>query len=1563
MGQLNLGGLNVLSRRRGFHYGMVLSASVLLALVSHQANAQTLTTLCSFNGNNGTSPYAGLTLIGNTLYGTTEYGGANNLGTVFSVPVSGGSPTVLASFNNGINAMGPVAGLTLSGNTLYGTAGGGAYGDGTVFSVPVSGGNPTVLASFNGSNGYWPQAGLTLIGNTLYGTTNYGGANNDGTVFSVPISGGNPTVLASFNGSNGQNPQAGLTLSSDGNTLYGTTESGGANNDGTVFSVPVSGGNPTVLASFSDSNGNGPRAGLTLSGNTLYGTTWGGGALGDGTVFSVPVSGGNPTVLASFNNGSNGTNPNAGLTLIGNTLFGTTEYGGAKNQGTVFSVPISGGNPTVLASFSGSNGVDPKAGLTLSGNTLYGTTFYGGDNASGTVFAWNLIPATVSLSLGTNATIITGGTGSLGTTVTNSAASGANNLNYTLTATVLSGSATLGSITSGTGSLAPSASQSSTVSATSITLGYNTISLTATDPNSSNGLLSTTATLTVLGHAAPALSISTGNNQTVIVGATGITAGVNLSNGTLNQTGLAALDVNSLGALVTGSTGGKLVSSGSSQPYTATLSTGTLGTQVETFSLNVGDDHTLSGASAPINISTSATLTVLGHSNPALSIGSGNNQTIITGGTLTTVTLKLTDVGTNLSPLDVNTLGNLTGSTGTAVVASGGTANYTATGFNTTTVGLNKTLPVSLYAGDEQALSGHNALTLNSTSVAYSVLGHSSPALTVSSGNNQTIIVGATGITAGVNLSNGTANQSGLASLDVNSLGALVTGSTGGKLVVSGSNQPYTASLSTGTLGTQVETFSLNVGDDHTLSGATAPLNLSTSATLTVLGHAAPNLSISSGNNQTVIVGASGITAGLKLSDGTLNQSGLASLDVNSLGVLVTGSTGGKLIASGSAQPYTATLSTGTLGTQVETFSLNVGDDHTLPGASAATNISTSATLTILGHTAPALSVSTGNNQTVIVGATGVTAGLSLTNGTLNQSGLASLDVNSLGALITGSTGGKLVASGSTQPYTASLSTGTVGTQVETFSLNVGDDHTLPGASAATNVSTSATLTVLGHSNPALGIASGDNQTIITGGTLASVTLSLSNGTLNQTGLASLDVNSLGLNLTGSTGGKVVASGYTQPYTAALTTGTLGPQSQAFSMNVGDDHTLAGASSPIGLSTTAALTVLDHSNASLSSGSNQTSQTINFGNVLKGATIPSQSFTIYNRAANTSAQYTANLKLIGNTAPTGDSAFSTTLLSFGGLSAGGYIPYTAAINTTNYTSTGVSTVVLSGSQLVDDSSLPGAGISNTGPIAITLEGNVGNATANASNSQTAFGPALTAPIAVNGSYASLESTVKSTTGSGGYGMVGSTATILAGMNGSSGLAQTVSMQWRTQTQAERTGPGLLSDVLDLSGMTFSGSQTSPFVLQMDYDADLLPGGVSSENFLASEGSLVLGWFDPSTSQWENAIVGNIGSSNNHFVGVGAWNGDTIVGDWGINTASGTVWAVVNHNSDFAIEVTPTPEPSTLSLIAAAGVVGLAGYVWRRRKKIARESSCQDEADAPAILSFPSYRAEAKRKAA
>jgi hypothetical protein len=59
----------------------------------------------------------------------------------------------------------------------------------------------------------------------------------------------------------------------------------------------------------------------------------------------------------------------------------------------------------------------------------------------------------------------------------------------------------------------------------------------------------------------------------------------------------------------------------------------------------------------------------------------------------------------------------------------------------------------------------------------------------------------------------------------------------------------------------------------------------------------------------------------------------------------------------------------------------------------------------------------------------------------------------------------------------------------------------------------------------------------------------------------------------------------------------------------------------------------------------------------------------------------------------------------------------------------------------------------------------------------------------------------------------------------------------------------------------------------------------------------------------------------------AWQpGDLTLGDWGVNTASNTVWAVVDHNSDFAA----VPEPGTLALLGVAWAIGLINYTRRMR---------------------------------
>jgi len=178
----------------------------LVATAASTAVAQyTLTNLAYFNGTDGAQPERGVILSGSTLYGTTYEGGAYGNGDVFSLPTTGGTPTVLTSFNGTNQGSSPQGGLILSGSTLYGTTGSGSV-YGTVFSLPTTGDTPTILTSFDSTNGSRPEAGVILSGGTLYGTTVFSGANGVGEVFSVPVTGGTPTVLASFDTSNGANP-------------------------------------------------------------------------------------------------------------------------------------------------------------------------------------------------------------------------------------------------------------------------------------------------------------------------------------------------------------------------------------------------------------------------------------------------------------------------------------------------------------------------------------------------------------------------------------------------------------------------------------------------------------------------------------------------------------------------------------------------------------------------------------------------------------------------------------------------------------------------------------------------------------------------------------------------------------------------------------------------------------------------------------------------------------------------------------------------------------------------------------------------------------------------------------------------------------------------------------------------------------------------------------------------------------------------------------------------------------------------------------------------------------
>jgi len=250
-------------------------------------------------------------------------------------------------------------------------------------------GGEKVLHSFgSGTDGQNPYAGVTDVKGKLYGTTVKGGTAGNGTVFSVDPKTGAETVLYSFcsqqNCTDGSEPFGNLITVKG--TLYGTTFEGGTTDSGTVFALDPKTGSETVLHSFgSGTDGYTPEAGLTDVKGTLYGTTYTGGASGNGVVFALDLKRGAEMVVYSFcsrQNCTDGSEPFAGLDAAKDTLYGMAANGGANDYGAVFAIDLKTGAETVLYSFCSqqncTDGEGSDAGLIDVKGMLYGTTYSGG---------------------------------------------------------------------------------------------------------------------------------------------------------------------------------------------------------------------------------------------------------------------------------------------------------------------------------------------------------------------------------------------------------------------------------------------------------------------------------------------------------------------------------------------------------------------------------------------------------------------------------------------------------------------------------------------------------------------------------------------------------------------------------------------------------------------------------------------------------------------------------------------------------------------------------------------------------------------------------------------------------------------------------------------------------------------------------------------------------------------------------------------------------------------------------------------------------------------------------
>jgi phospholipase C len=378
------------------------------------------TTLYSFGEpgkpDDGESPIAHLTPLGNEFYGTTRYGGSSGTqcplgcGTIYSTS-GAGMERVLYRFKGGADGATPLAAVIVRNGKLFGTTSAGgaaancAAGCGTIFITDSSGKNERTLYNFGGGrDGATPLASLIAEGGTFYGTTQFGGTrtrlctNGCGTVFRIEADGTSESVVHAFTGKpDGAQPVAGLV--DVGGTLYGTTQYGGARTPfcaigcGTVFKLDPSTGRESVIYRFGYSSrrpdGAYPAAGLVDAGGILYGTTLGGGASSKGAVFAMDASG-NERIVHSFSCCKpyfDGANPVDALISRNGTLYGTTRLGGQERRGTIFAIAGSG-TERVLYSFGDRpDGSQPNASLFALNGELYGTAAYGGEAGEGSLFA------------------------------------------------------------------------------------------------------------------------------------------------------------------------------------------------------------------------------------------------------------------------------------------------------------------------------------------------------------------------------------------------------------------------------------------------------------------------------------------------------------------------------------------------------------------------------------------------------------------------------------------------------------------------------------------------------------------------------------------------------------------------------------------------------------------------------------------------------------------------------------------------------------------------------------------------------------------------------------------------------------------------------------------------------------------------------------------------------------------------------------------------------------------------------------------------------------------------
>ncbi len=257
---------------------------------------------------------------------------------------------------------------------------------------------------------------------------------------------------------------------------------------------------------------------------------------------------------------------------------------------------------------------------------------------------------------------------------------------------------------------------------------------------------------------------------------------------------------------------------------------------------------------------------------------------------------------------------------------------------------------------------------------------------------------------------------------------------------------------------------------------------------------------------------------------------------------------------------------------------------------------------------------------------------------------------------------------------------------------------------------------------------------------------------------------------------------------------------------------------------------------------------------------------------------------------------------------------------------GAGTLTLSGSNsynggtVVKSGTLAAGNNSAVGTGAVVVEGGVFlvGAGVTITNGVTLSGGAYQRQF---GAGASLIGAINATSSFAGD-VHATSATLLAG---TTSAATTLQSSFANTSSALNDGDRK-SDIYTLSGVpvvNVGTGETDIFVLQL--------------SFTSTEPGTYLAWLNTSTNTWVNAIEGNFGNNPAftdtpfsgtfaEFQSIYGTDLSAYLGAWGIAQSGGTTstWAVLNHNSDFAV----IPEPQTWALVG----LSFCALTYRLRRR-------------------------------